>query len=127
NVCAIYNKQLSDWWTNDGPRLTESSLAQQPLVSYVRHLHPIQKIGNYEIRVNQAVLAKWTDDYLLNGIRTIDGSRDSVGIQADLLRSDAADLLFGFQARAAGPLLPVQRPGAEPEEDPTAVEPLVYI
>jgi preprotein translocase subunit Sss1 len=127
NVCAIYNKQLSDWWTNDGPRLTESSLAQQPLVSYVRHLHPIQKIGDYEIRGNQAVLAKWTDDYLLNGIRTIDGSRDSVGIPADLLRSDDVELLFGFQARRAGPLLSIQRPGAESEEDTIAAEPLVYI
>ena len=127
SVCAIYSKRLSDWWTLDGPQLTASTLARQPLVAYIRDLSPIQEVGDYEIRGNAAALGKWNVDYLLNGIRKIDGSRDAVGIPAGLLSSTDFKLIFEFQADQAGPLLSVQQSGAKSDEDTIATEPVTYI
>jgi hypothetical protein len=127
SICAVYSKRLSDWWTNDSRRLTNFNLAQQPLVSYIRDLHHVQEVGDYEIRVNDASLDKWVDDYVLNGVRDINGTRDAVGIPADLLSRADAEVTFGFQARSAGPLISVQQRGTQSEEDLTATEPLTYI
>ena len=126
-VCAIYNQPASEWWTHDDPQLTESGLAQQPLVAYIRKLQPIRKVGNYEVRANDAVAARWKEDYLLNGVRAISGGRAAVGVPSELLASSAnAELVFEFQADRSGPLLSVQQPG-QGSIEASATEPVVYV
>ena len=97
-------------------------------MSYIHNLGEIRRAGDYEIRANDAAASEWRDDYLLNGIRTINGSRDAVGIPADLLtQGPDAELRFGFQVSRAGPLLSVQQPGSDSDDEVLAAEPVAYV
>ena len=126
-ICAVYNKRASEWWTNDGPQLTPASLARQPLVAYIQHLHAIRKVGDYEVRANAAVASDWKDDYLLNGTRDLNGARAAVGVPGDLITSAAdVELAFGFQASRAGPVLSVPQTDASAGEAPP-MEPILYL
>jgi hypothetical protein len=120
-TCAVYNKQTADWWTDDTPGLTRASVAQEPLVAYIRGLQLIGEAGGYQVRGTEAVRSIWTEDYVLAGERQFDGGHDAVGIPAELLRDAGVTVSFDFEASKPGPLLSVQLPGSE------ATQPLLYI
>jgi hypothetical protein len=127
-TCAVYNQKLLDWWTRDAPAVTPAKLAKEPLATYIRSLRPIRKIGAYEIKATESVAAAWSDDYLLNGVRDINGTRAAIGVPTDLLPPGTpTELTFGFQATRGGPLVSIEQPGAGSDDEVTPTERLVYI
>jgi hypothetical protein len=120
-TCAVYNKQTADWWTDDTPGLTRASVAEEPLVAYIRGLQLIGEAGGYQVRGTDAVRSIWTEDYVLAGERRFDGGHDAVGIPAELLLDAGVTVSFDFEASKPGPLLSVQLPGSE------ATQPLLHI
>ena len=126
SVCAVYNKPASDWWTNDDPELTSSSLAQQPLIEYIHGLNTIRKAGGYEIRGNAGAESLWKDDYMLDGVRDLTGERAAVAIPGDLAAS-AADLSFAFEVNHASLVLSIPRRAEISDEDVAPMEPVVSI
>ncbi len=126
-ICAAYDKKLSDWWTDSLSQSTRAELANLSLVAYVQQLAPIRKVGDYEIRGNPAVQAIWKDDFLLDGVRDVDGKRSAVGVPVDLLSSANAELVFGFEAAGSGPLVSVQQRNTNSDEQTYITEPLAYI
>jgi hypothetical protein len=127
-TCAVYNQKLLDWWTKDAPGITPANVAKEPLVAYIRSLRAIRKIGDYEIRATEPVAAAWSDDYLLNGVRDINGTRAAIGVPTDLLPPGSpTELTFGFQANRSGPLISIEQPGAGSDDEVTPTERLVYI
>ncbi len=127
-VCGVYSQRLSDWWTDRLPPDVHARLAELPLVSYIQQLSPIRKVGDYEIRGNAAVRQNWNDDYLLDGVRDLDGNRSAVGIPTSLLNAAIdSELTFGFEVGGAGPLLSAQKTRTVSDDEPFATEPLVYV
>lgn len=127
-VCAVYNQAASEWWTRDGPLITPSSLAQEPLVAYIQGLRGIRTVGNYAIRGNTPVEALWKDDYLLNGVRDFDGTGAAVGVPGELLTSNAgAEFTFGFRANGPGLVLSIPQKAITSDEETVPMEPIIYV
>ena len=127
-ICAVNNQRLSDWWIETLPANTRARLAIQPLVSYIQQLSSVRKAGDYEIRANEAARAAWKDDYVLNGVREVAGTRNALGVPVELLTDEAhPELVFDFESWSAGPLISIQQPDAEQGDQAFATEPLAYI
>ncbi len=127
-ICAVYSRRLSNWWTQRLPLEAQGRVAELPLVSYIQQLSPIRKVGDYEIRGNAAVSREWTDDYLLNGIREMEGSHGAVGVPMSLLNDGLhSRLTFRFQMQASGPLVSVQARPLSKDDRPITSNPLLYV